>query len=54
MAGIAAFVRDWFREPPPTFELRPARARWGQAKPRQARPALRLTASAWCMPMPMR
>ena len=42
MAGIAAFVRDWFREPPPTFELRTASARWGQAKPRQARHALRV------------
>jgi len=42
MAGIAAFVRDWFREPPPTFELRAPSARWGQAKPRQARHTLRV------------
>lgn len=42
MAGIAAFVRDWFREPPPTFELRAPSARWGQAKPRQVRHTLRV------------
>lgn len=42
MAGIAAFVRDWFREPAPTFELRAPSARWGQAKPRQARHTLRV------------
>lgn len=44
MAGIAAFVRGWFREPPPTFELRSPSARWGNAKPRQARHALRVAA----------
>jgi len=43
MAGIAAFVRGWFREPPPTFELRSASARWGQARPRQARHTLRVS-----------
>jgi hypothetical protein len=42
MAGIAAFVQGWFREPPPTFELRSPSARWGQAKPRQARHLLRV------------
>jgi len=42
MAGIAAFVRGWFHEPPPTFELRAPSARWGQAKPRQARHSLRV------------
>jgi ferredoxin-NADP reductase len=42
MAGIAAFVQGWFREPPPTFELRSASARWGQAKPRQSRHVLRV------------
>ncbi|MCM2311251.1 MAG: hypothetical protein NDI84_07590, partial [Steroidobacteraceae bacterium] len=42
MSGIAAFVRGWFREPPPTFELRGPSARWGDAKPRQARHALRV------------
>lgn len=42
MAGIAAFVRGWFSEPPPTFELRSPSARWGQAKPRQARHVLQV------------
>jgi ferredoxin-NADP reductase len=42
MAGIAAFVRGWFCEPPPTFELRAPSARWGVAKPRQARHTLRV------------
>jgi ferredoxin-NADP reductase len=42
MAGIAAFVRGWFHEPPPTFEMRSPSARWGQAKPRQARHTLRV------------
>ena len=42
MAGIAAFVRGWLREPPPTFELRAPSARWGQAKPRQVRHSLRV------------
>jgi ferredoxin-NADP reductase len=42
VSGIAAFVRGWFREPPPTFELRGPSARWGDAKPRQARHALRV------------
>jgi len=42
MAGIAAFVRGWFREPPPTFELRVPGARWGQAQPRHARHTLRV------------
>ena len=42
MAGIAAFVRGWFTEPAPTFELRESSARWGQAAPRQARRRLRV------------
>jgi ferredoxin-NADP reductase len=42
MAGIAAFVRGWFDEPGPTFELRAPSARWGQSRPRQARHALRV------------
>ena len=44
MAGIAAFVRGWFAEPPPTFELRAASARWDRSKPRQARHRLRVAA----------
>lgn len=44
MAGIAAFVRGWFAEPPPTFELRVPSARWGRSKPRQARHVLRVAA----------
>lgn len=42
MTGIAAFVRDWFAEPPPTFELRGPSARWGQATARHARRRLRV------------
>jgi len=42
MAGIAAFVRGWFTEPPPTFELREPSARWGTPQPRHARHALRV------------
>jgi len=42
MPSVAAFVRGWFNEPPPTFELRQASARWGQAKPRPARRTLRV------------
>jgi len=42
MAGIAAFVRGWFHEPPPTFELRAPSARWGQSRPGQARHRLRV------------
>jgi ferredoxin-NADP reductase len=42
MAGIAAFVRGWFTESPPTFELRSPSARWGQARLRQARHTLRV------------
>lgn len=44
MSGIAAFVRGWFAEPPPSFELREASARWGRSKPRQARHVLRVAA----------
>jgi len=42
MPSVAAFVRGWFNEPAPTFELRQASARWGQAKPRPARRTLRV------------
>ena len=42
MPSVAAFVRGWFNEPPPTFELRQASARWGQAKPRAAQRTLRV------------
>jgi ring-1,2-phenylacetyl-CoA epoxidase subunit PaaE len=42
MPGVAAFIRGWFHEPPPTFELRQPSARWGQPRPRQARHALRV------------
>lgn len=42
MPSVAAFVRGWFNEPPPTFELRQASARWGQVKPRTAPRALRV------------
>jgi ferredoxin-NADP reductase len=42
MAGIAAFVRGWLDEPPPTFELRRPSARWGRTPSRQVRRALRV------------
>jgi ferredoxin-NADP reductase len=42
MPSVAAFVRGWFNEPPPTFELRQASARWGQVKPRTAPRSLRV------------
>jgi ring-1,2-phenylacetyl-CoA epoxidase subunit PaaE len=42
MPSVAAFVRGWFHEPPPPYELRQASARWGQAKPRAAQRSLRV------------
>ena len=42
MTTVAAFVRSWFRAPPPSFELREPSARWGVARPRQVRHALRV------------
>ena len=42
MPSVAAFVRGWFNEPAPTFELRQASARWGQPRPRAARRSLRV------------
>ena len=42
MPSVAAFVRGWFNEPPPPFELRQASARWGQVKPRTAQRRLRV------------
>jgi ferredoxin-NADP reductase len=42
MSGIAAALKGWFKEPPPSFELRQASARWGAAAPRQPRLRLRV------------
>jgi ferredoxin-NADP reductase len=42
MPGVAAFVRGWFAEPPPPFELREASARWARGRPQQARRTLRV------------
>jgi ferredoxin-NADP reductase len=42
MPSVAAFVRGWFNEPPPPFELRQASTRWGQARPRAAQRRLRV------------
>lgn len=42
MPGVAAFVRGWFAEPPPSFELREASARWGRGRPRHSRLELRV------------
>jgi ferredoxin-NADP reductase len=44
MSGIVAFVRGWFSEPAPTYELRTASARWATTQPRHARHALRVAA----------
>jgi len=44
MTGIATFVRGWFNEPPPTFELRSASARWGRSRTRHATRRLRVAA----------
>jgi ferredoxin-NADP reductase len=44
MSAVATFLRGWFSEPPPPFELREASARWGRGRPRQARLALRVAA----------
>ena len=45
MTGIAAFVRGWFNEPAPTFELRTASARWATTQPRHKRHVLRVAAA---------
>ena len=42
MSAVAAFLKGWFAEPPPPFELRVASARWGRGRPRQAQLALRV------------
>jgi len=42
MSAVATFLRGWFSEPPPPFELRAASARWSRGRPRQARLALRV------------
>jgi ferredoxin-NADP reductase len=42
MPGVAAFLRGWFTEPPPPFELREASARWSRGRPQQARRVLRV------------
>ena len=42
MPSITAFVRDWFTEPRPSFELRQPSARWGRTRPRHQRRSLRV------------
>lgn len=42
MPRIAAFVRDWFAEPRPTYELRQASPRWDRSRSRQPRRMLRV------------
>jgi ring-1,2-phenylacetyl-CoA epoxidase subunit PaaE len=42
MSSAAAFVRAWFSEPAPTFELRAPSARWGKAASHTARRDLRV------------
>ncbi len=43
MPTAVAFIRGWFSEPAPTFEIRQPSARWGTPQPRQARRQLRVT-----------
>ena len=42
MTTAAAFVRGWFSEPAPTFEIRQPSARWGKPHAHQARRTLRV------------
>jgi ferredoxin-NADP reductase len=42
MPTAAAFIRGWFSEPPPTFELRKPSARWGTPQAHQVRRQLRI------------
>lgn len=42
MPRLASLVRDWFTEPPPTFELRQPNPRWGRTRARQPRRRLRV------------
>ena len=42
MPAVATFLRGWFSEPPPPFELRQASARWSRGRPQQARRVLRV------------
>jgi ferredoxin-NADP reductase len=42
MPVTAAFIRSWFTEPAPTFELRRPSARWGTPQSREARRTLRV------------
>lgn len=44
MPTAAAFIRGWFTEPAPTFEIRQPSARWGTPHPHQARLRLRVAA----------
>ena len=44
MPGVAAFVRGWFSEPAPTFEMRGPSARWGAPATHQSRRSLRVVA----------
>ena len=44
MSRAAAFVRAWFSEPAPTFELRAPSARWGKVAPQAAQWLPRLQA----------
>jgi ferredoxin-NADP reductase len=42
MPKAAAFIRGWFSEPAPTYELRKPSARWGTPQPHQVRRRLRV------------
>jgi ring-1,2-phenylacetyl-CoA epoxidase subunit PaaE len=44
MSAVATFLRGWFTEPPPPFELREASARWSRGRPQQMRRVLRVAA----------
>ncbi len=42
MPSATAFIRGWFSEPAPTFEIRQPSARWGTPQPHQSRRQLRV------------
>jgi ring-1,2-phenylacetyl-CoA epoxidase subunit PaaE len=42
MRTANSFIRGWFSEPAPTFELRKPSARWGSTQPRQSHRELRV------------
>ena len=46
MTSAVQFLRGWFAEPPPPFELRQPNPRWSNTRPREALRRLRIAAVA--------